>query len=81
MDLSSDGMIMFIYIYIYIMAEASFSAYFWGFLQGKKQHILAIVRQEREKGRNKKEDQNWSCFSRSKSALFSPILSKCLTET
>ena len=36
----------------------------------QKQHILAILRQKREKGRNKKDDQNWSCFFWSKSAVF-----------
>ena len=45
-----------IYIYIYIyMAEASFSAYFFGFLQGKKQHIFAILGQKgrREEAKRK----------------------------
>ena len=51
-------------------ADASFSAYFFGFLERQKQHILAISREKREKGRNKKDDQNWSCLFGSKSALF-----------
>ena len=42
---------------------------FWLFAK-QKQHILAILRQKWEKGRNKKEDQTWSCFFWSKSALF-----------
>ena len=36
------------------MAEASFSAYFFGLLQGKKQHLLAILRQNRETKRKTK---------------------------
>ena len=43
-------------------AEASFSAYIFWLFARQKQHVLAILRQKREKGRNKKEDQNWSCF-------------------
>ena len=42
---------------------------FWLF-ERQKQHILATLRQKREKGRNKKEDQNWSCFSWSKVHFF-----------
>ena len=34
---------------------------FSGF-ERQKQNILALLRQEREKGRNKKDDQNWPCF-------------------
>ena len=44
------------------MAEASFSAYVFGFLQGKNSLFWPFLRQKREKGGNKKEDQNWSCF-------------------
>ena len=36
----------------------------------QKQRILVILRQKREKGRNKKDDQNWSCFFWPKSAFF-----------
>ena len=37
----------------------------------QKQHALAILRQKGGKGRKiKKDDQNWSCFSGPKNALF-----------
>ena len=57
-------------IYIYICGRGLvFCLRFWLF-ERQKPHILAILRQKREKGRSKKEDQNRSCFFWSKSALF-----------
>ena len=45
----------------------------------QKQHILAILKQKRERGRNKKDDQTWSCFFWPKSALFPQFQAKlCL---
>ena len=45
----------------------------------KKQYLLAILRGKKEKGRNKKDDQNWSCFFWSKSALLPQFKAKvCL---
>ena len=65
-----DNMYVCIYIYIYIYGGGLvFCLRFLAFCR-QKQHIVAILRQTREKGRNKKEDQNWSCFYWSKSALF-----------
>ena len=58
------------------MAEASFPAYLFAFFK-QKQHISAILRQEREKGRNKKDDQTSSCVFGRKMHI-SPILSNFL---
>ena len=44
-------------------------------LERQKEHVSAIWRQKRDKGRNKTEDQNWSCFFGQK-RHFSLILSK-----
>ena len=68
-----------IYIYIY-GGGLVFCLLFWLFGR-QKQHILAILRQKKGKGRNKKDDQNRSCFFWSKSALFPPVLSKKLPKT
>ena len=55
---------------------------FWLFAR-QKQHILAISRPKREKGRNKKEDQTniGRAFFGRKVLFFSPVLCRFLTKT
>ena len=56
-------------LYIYIWRRPRFLPTFLPFGR-QKQQSLAILRRKRGKGRNKKDDQIWSCFFWSKSALF-----------
>ena len=61
-----------------IAAEASFSAYLFAFLNGKKKQTLAIIRPKRDKGRDKKDDQIWSSFFFGRKVHFSPVSSNFL---
>ena len=57
------------YVYIYIWQRPWFLPTFLPFRK-VKQHSLDILRQNEKRKGAKKDDQNWSCFFWSKTAVF-----------
>ena len=58
------------------LAEASFSAYVFAFLKGKKQHILASLRQNMGKGKEHKGRPKLVVLFLVEKCTFSPALNK-----